>query len=344
MKRLEIRRAPAGRGLNLQEPGTQRIRSFIALLAVVLSNAAGCRRNEVHPASAAASPSPAPVVVREETPVILAAPEAGGTPFAGLREPRDGAVDDVGRIWIADFGNSHLRLFDQNGGSLGGWGGRGSGTFGFHDLSGVAVRKEELYVADTWNGRVQHFTTAGVWRGTAAGMFGPRGVAVGPDGRVWVTDTGNHQVRVYDASLQGAETIGKRGSGPSEFASPVGVCVGRSGDVYVADTGNRRIVVLDPTGKFKNSWPFPGWERAVEPFLEADDDESVFATDPGSAEAVIHLDRRGQILQKWEAASNGAKFSLPSGLALDQKARILYVVNRGNGTVSRIAVGGGGQP
>jgi DNA-binding beta-propeller fold protein YncE len=328
-----MRRAPAGRGF--------------ATLAAVLVIAPGCRKSETPVPAAAAPPpavQPAEVVEGEQPPVIRAAAEAGRPPFDGLREPRDGAVDDSGRIWIADFAHSRLRLFDRNGGSLGGWGGRGSGNFGFHDLSGVAIRKEDLYVADTWNGRVSHFTTAGAWKGTATGMFGPRGVAVGQDGRVWITDTGNHQVRVYDASLQGAETIGKRGSGPSEFASPVGVCVGRSGDVYVADTGNRRIVVLDPTGKFKNSWPFPGWDRAVEPFLEADDDESVFATDPGSAEAVVHLDRRGQVLQKWVAASNGAKFSLPSGLALDHRARILYVVNRGNATVSRITVGGGGQP
>ncbi len=333
MKRLQIRRAR-----------TQQIRTFIALLAVVLSNAAGCRRNEGHPAGAAASPSPVQVIDREEPPVIRAAAEPGHPPFDGLREPRDGAADDSGRIWIADFGHSRLRLFDRNGGDLGGWGGRGNGAFGFHDLAGVAVRKEDLYVADTWNGRVQHFTTAGAWKGTAAGLFGPRGVAVGPDGRVWVTDTGNHQVRIYDAALERPETIGKRGSGPSEFASPVGIGVGQSGDVYIADTGNRRVVVLDSTGKFKSSWSFPGWEEAVEPHVEVDVDESVFVTDPGVAAEVIHFDRRGKILQRWATGSSGEKLSLPSGLALDRAARILYVINRGNGTVSRIGVGGGGQP
>lgn len=313
------------------------------MLAAVLVIAPGCRRNETSAPAAAAPPSPVQVVEGEKPPVIRAAAEAGHPPFDGLREPRDGAVDDSGRIWIADFGHSQLRLFDRNGGSLGGWGGRGSGKFGFHDLSGVAVRKEDLYVADTWNGRVSHFTTAGAWKGTATGMFGPRGVAVGPDGRVWVTDTGNHQVRIYDAALERPETIGKRGSGSSEFASPVGICAGRSGDVYVADTGNRRIVVMNSAGKFKAAWPFPGWERAVEPYVEVDDDESVFVTDPGVAEEVIHFGRRGEILQRWATGSNGEKLSLPSGLALDQKARILYVVNRGNGTVARIAVGGGGQ-
>jgi DNA-binding beta-propeller fold protein YncE len=313
------------------------------MLAVVVAIAPGCRKKEVPTTAGAASPTGAPIVEREETPVIRDAALSGPPPFDGLSEPRDGAVDDRGRIWIADFGHSRLRLFDRDGGSLGGWGGRGTGTFGFHDPAAVAVKNEDVYVADTWNGRIQHFTTAGAWKGTAAGLFGPRGVAVGPDGRVWVTDTGNHQVRVYDGDLGRPETVGKHGSGPSEFASPVGICVGRSGDVFVADTGNRRIVTLNSSGKFKSLFAFPGWELAVEPHLEVDDDGSVFATDPGAAAEVIHFDPRGRILQRWASAANGERFSLPSGLAFDRKTRTLYVVNRGNGRVSRIEVGAGGK-
>lgn len=338
-----MRPTPAGRGSGLQKPVEPQRRILIAALAVVLATAPSCQRSETPGPAASAPPAPAPIVEREETPVIRDAALSGRPPLDDLSEPRDGAVDDRGRIWIADFGHSRLRLFDRDGGSLGGWGGRGTGTFGFHDLGAVAVKNEDVYVADTWNGRVQHFTTAGAWKGTAAGLFGPRGVAVGPDGRVWVTDTGNHQVRVYDAALGGPETVGKHGSGPSGFASPVGICVGRSGDVIVADTGNWRIVILDSSGKFKSSFPFPGWELAVEPHLEVDDDGSVFATDPGAAAEVIHFDPKGRILERWAAAANGERFSLPSGLAFDRKTRTLYVVNRGNGRVCRIEVGAGGK-
>lgn len=319
----------------------KRLGLALAALAIALTLAPGCRRKTPEGPAASAAPEGAATPGREEPPVIRAAAEPGNPPFEGLREPRDAAVDGAGRVWIADFGHSRLRLFDRDGGSLGGWGGKGSGTFGFHDLSGLAVRKDEIYVADTWNGRVQRFSTSGEWKSGASGMFGPRGVAAGEDSRVWVTDTGNHQVRVYDAALQQFEAIGKRGSGSSEFSSPVGICVGRSGNAYVADTGNRRIVVLDSAGKFRTSWPIPGWERAVEPHLEVDDDESVFATDPGAAGQVIHFDRNGRIVRTWVTGSKGEKFSLPSGLALDRATRTLYVINQGNGSVSRIALGVG---
>ena len=74
-----------------------------------------------------------------------------------MKDPRDGAVYGKGRIWIADCGNSRLRSFDQDGGYLGGWGGRGNGNYGLRELCGVAIRGDEIYVADTWNGRVQAF-------------------------------------------------------------------------------------------------------------------------------------------------------------------------------------------
>jgi sugar lactone lactonase YvrE len=312
------------------------------VLAIVV--AAGCRRGESPGAAASKPPAPTAAADREEPPVIREMAESGRPPFEGLREPRDAAMDARGRVFIADFGHSRLRIFDRDGGSLGGWGGRGSGTYGFRDPSAVAVRGEDVYVADTWNGRVQHFTTAGDWKGTGAGLFGPRGVAVGPDGRVWVTDTGNHQVRVYDASLGSFQVFGKQGPGAGELSSPVGIAVGPSGRVYVADTGNRRIVVLASDGKFETAWPVTVWEQAVEPHIEVDADGSLYVTDPAGAGAVLHLDGEGHTVQTWTAGTKGEKFSLPTGLALNAAERTLCVINRGNDTVSRIALSNASNP
>jgi DNA-binding beta-propeller fold protein YncE len=314
-----------------------------AALAFLLLLPIACRRAERSGASGEVPASVTPIPEKEEPPHIRETAESGSAPFEGLKEPRDAAVDGRGRIWIADFGHSRLRIFDRDGGDLGGWGGRGNGPFGFQDLCAVAIRKDDVYVADTWNGRVQHFTLAGEWKGTGAGLFGPRGVAVGPDGRVWVTDTGNHQVRAYDSALGSFETFGKRGAGPGEFSSPVGIAVGPSGIVYVADTGNRRIVVLAADGRLRKAWPIAGWDQAVEPHIEVDSVGSLYVTDPGSAGAVLHLDRDGGAEQRWTAGSKGEKFSLPTGLALNLAERILYVVNRGNNTVSRVPIGTAGN-
>src|SRR2546422_7217499 len=62
-------------------------------------------------------------------------------------------------------------------------GNRGNGTFELRDPCAVTVHGEDVYVADTWNGRIQKFSIAGEWKATAAGLFGPRGVAAAPEDR-----------------------------------------------------------------------------------------------------------------------------------------------------------------
>ena len=175
---------------------------FAALALVLLVAPAACRRKEAPERTGAAARSTTPKRPAEPTePSILSAPAPGRPPFAGMSEPRDAAVDAQGRLWVADFGNSRIRLFDRNGGYLGGWGNPGNETFTLRQPAGVAARGEDLYVADTWNGRIQYYTLKGEWKATAAGFFGPRGVAAAPDGKVWATDTGNHKVVVFNRSL-----------------------------------------------------------------------------------------------------------------------------------------------
>jgi YYY domain-containing protein len=282
-------------------------------------------------AGAPAAPEDEP----EERPAIAAKAEDGEPPFSKLREPRGAAVDGEDRVWVADFGHSRLRVFDADGGFLGGWGGRGGGEFGFKELCGVAIRGDDLYVADTWNGRVQAFTTAGVLRASAGELYGPRGIAVAPDGRVWVSDTGNHRIASYDGLLQDRHFYGKRGKGPGEFTSPVGISVSPSGSVVVADAGNQRIQILGKDGEPRGSFAFPGWAGNAEPGLVVDVDGSIYATDP-TANVVVVLDAAGAVKRRIESDESGNKLALPTGVAIDRKTRILYVVNSGNASISKI--------
>jgi sugar lactone lactonase YvrE len=271
----------------------------------------------------------------EEPPAISEEPEEGRPPFAGMREPRDGDVDGRGRLWIADFGNSRLRIFDREGGFLGGWGGRSSTTYGLREPCSVSIRGDDVYIADTWNGRVQHFTLSGEWKSSAGELYGPRGVAAAPDGKVWVTDTGNHRVIAYDRDLGNKQIIGKHGKGPLEFSSPVGIASDDAGSIYVADTGNRRIQVLSGDGAFLGSIPVRGWKGAVEPHIEIAPDGGVYSTDP-EANVVIALDRAGAETRRWAADDQGMKFSKPTGLALDRKNAVLYVINSGSNTILKL--------
>src|SRR3972149_197888 len=95
------------------------------------------------------------------------------------------------------------------------------GTFG--EPWGVAVAPDgTVYVADTWNHRVQHFSADGRFLGmwgtfgqaeTQTAFWGPRDVAVDATGRVYVSDTGNKRIAVFDEDGNPLGEIGGPGGG-----------------------------------------------------------------------------------------------------------------------------------
>jgi len=279
----------------------------------------------------------------EEPPVIRDKAAGGVAPFSGMKEPRGAAVDGQGRLWVADFGNSRMRIFDPLGGFLGGWGGRGSGTYNLREPCGVAIRGDVVYVADTWNGRIQSFTIEGKWKAAARDLFGPRGITVAPDGTVWVTDTGNKRLVAYDGELKLLRTLGRLGKGPEEFSDPVGIAAGKDGSLYVADAGNQRIQILDPNGRFARQVPIPDWKIGIEPHLDVDEDGTLYVSDP-TRNVLLRIDASGAVKQLYTRDDAGQELSKPTGVAIDRKNHLLYVINSGNNKVSRFALTGGRRP
>lgn len=84
--------------------------------------------------------------------------------------------------------------------------------------------------------------------GFEPGQFrSPRGLHAA-NGKLYVTDSGNHRVQVLDLSnntwtVYGntEEGIPVEGTGTGEFSQPFGLAVGMNGDIWVADSGNFRI-------------------------------------------------------------------------------------------------------
>lgn len=79
----------------------------------------------------------------------------------------------------------------------------------------------------------------------------PTGLAVDSGRqRLYVVDTGSHQVKVFDTEGVFLKTIGERGTGPGKFNFPTGIDLDRDGNLYVLDAMNARVQVLDPEGNF----------------------------------------------------------------------------------------------
>lgn len=314
------------------------------VIVLALAPALACKKAERSAGGPPGSPAPAaaaatPVPPADAPPVLRDTAEAGRAPWAGLAEPRGAALDARGRLWVTDFGHSRIAIFDAAGGYLGGWGGvKGNGKYQLQDPGDVTIRGEDVYVADTWNGRVQQFTTAAKFARTAlAELYGPRGVAVAPDGVVWISDSGNNRMALL-APGQPPRFVGKAGAGADGLSFPVGVAAGPS-HVYVADIGNHRIQVFGLDGKVQRSIPVSAWKETMEPYLAVDDRENIYASVP-SGSRVLELDRSGRLLRQWDTDDAGSKLVKPTGLALDGKAGVLYVVDAGSNTVTAIHLQG----
>jgi len=96
---------------------------------------------------------------------------AGSEPGQFKRQ-RDLAVAPDGSIYVADTENNRIQHFDPQGNLLNAWGSFGAGTDAnnpapggvFNEPWGIAVGPDgSVYVADTWNNRIQKFDPEGTF-------------------------------------------------------------------------------------------------------------------------------------------------------------------------------------
>src|SRR5207247_3767372 len=83
------------------------------------------------------------------------------------------------------------------------------------------------------------------------GFNKPHALDVDSSGKVYVLDTDNNRVQVFDADGNFITQWGSLGSSPGQFNAPQGISVRESSGnvyVYVVDTGNNRVEKFTLTG------------------------------------------------------------------------------------------------
>lgn len=283
---------------------------------------------------------------------------------------------DERTAWMVDQPNHRVSVWARN--ASGQWenetrfGALGSGLGQFDLPFGVAVSDDGLtaFVGDQGSQQTLEGSRVSVWRkqlngswtnpfslgsgtGDGADQFeNPTGVAVSGNGRtLWVADTGNKRVSVWEESggfWTPSATFGSSGTGPGQFSDPVGVAVSGTGQTaWVIDRINTRVSVW--TRQANGNWTF---DTDFGGFGDHEDEWrgplGVAATADGQTAFVADLGHNR--ISIWTRQANGdwahaenfgggpgsdrSQFDGPFGLALSADGRTVWVSDQNNHRVS----------
>ena len=164
------------------------------------------------------------------------------------------AMDDNDRLFVSDPGLNHVLVFNAEHKP------EDVITEGLVSPGGLALDIENrlLYVADVEQDQVlvydadslklkRRIGTGGQKHAlTAPGDFArPSGLAVDREGNLYVADTLNNRIEIFDGDGKFVTTFGKAGDGPGYFARPKGVAIDSDNHIWVVDGQQDRVQVFN---------------------------------------------------------------------------------------------------
>jgi uncharacterized protein (TIGR03663 family) len=310
--------------------------------------------------------------------VLIQPEQVVAGPFGGttLRTPTGVTVAADGARVIADSGNDRIVVLERDGtlrrligngkcvlenGKAGCVDPDGPGRFSAGDgqmnepWGAIEGSNGAVFVADTWNGRVQVFDQKGAFQRSwgafgqpsettrAAGetrLYGPRGLAFDSAGRLVVADTGNKRLVVFDATGDTVSEIGSGTASGERFDEPTAVVLDPNGTLLVADSWNQRIVRLDTLGRTLSAWPVAEWESRTpehKPFVAVDAAGFVYATAPQGG-LILVFTPAGKPVRRLRIAMAGGSNAQPTGVAVDLTQNKLLVVDRAGGRLISLPI------
>jgi DNA-binding beta-propeller fold protein YncE len=197
--------------------------------------------------------------------------------IADLGRPVGLDLDTAGNLYIVEQLNKQISVYDPQGNKL-----RSFTDPRIERPTGIAIDHNlgRIYLADTGRSALRSETKQGhnvkvfnmdgeligqigKGRGQGEGEFlFPTYVSVDAEGSIYVTDTLNSRVQVFDPAGNYLRKYGERGNAWGMFDKPKGVAVDSFGNVYVADSGWSNVQIFNKQGEvllfFGGRGPIPG--------------------------------------------------------------------------------------
>jgi DNA-binding beta-propeller fold protein YncE len=222
-------------------------------------------------------------------------------------------------------------------------GSEGTGEGQFKYVEDFAFTKDgQLLVTDAAHAWVQVFDkTTGKFIARFGGkgeddkhLDKPEGIAVDPDGNVFVADYNTGFVKKYDKSYQWVLTFSEYGSEKGQNIKSEFMDI-RDGKLYMPEAGNHRVNVFDLNGKFLFDFGALGKEPGQFNNPEAarfSSEGKLYVSDLKNDRIQV-FDKDGKLLKTWgKTGSATGEFKSPAGVALDKNDNV-YVTEIGNDRV-----------
>ena len=194
-----------------------------------------------------------------------------------INQPIDVEVKNDGRLFVLDYSDSSLKIFDVNGDIIKeinrgkrlanestNWFARIwqfiRRAYPYEKLKkprGFAFDSfENIYIANTgadnilkYDSNGNYITNIGFSGIDDGALLGPSALALDNDDKLYVADTGNNRIAVFNNDGEFLLAFASTGEGDGELFRPSGIAI-NGNSVYVADTGNARIVEFDIYGNY----------------------------------------------------------------------------------------------
>ena len=250
-------------------------------------------------------------------------------------------------IFIVDFGNSRVQVYDHNGNyanTIGITGSVGPADGQFNSPVGITANNTHIFVADFGNHRIQIFDNSGAFvskfgtgsAGSADGQFSSPQKITTNGTHLFVADSGNNRIQIFDVNGTFVSKFGtgSAGNANGQFNSPQGIIATRT-HLYIADSNNNRVQVFDHNGNFVNKFGIAGFGNGgfSSPRAITSTDTHIFVADTGNHRIQI-FDHDGTYVSKIGGTSSGngtGQFNQP--VAITANNTHVLVADLGNNRI-----------
>jgi DNA-binding beta-propeller fold protein YncE len=225
---------------------------------------------------------------------------------------------------VADTGKGRLVVLDAAGHLVRA---AHSGATALQQPFALVLAQGGMDVLDAAGAAIERFDSSGhfvreIVRDPA--LLDGRGLAVGPDGRLYVANplTNSIVVLAADGKIERRMTS-PLGAGPGQFNQPSDVAVGAGGTLYVLDNQNNRIEALTPAGSFVAQWPAPPSDTLHSVHLLPLPGGRLLASDPSGALLLYAPGGGSPIREPLHIAGQTLAHAQPLGLSLMPSGQVL---------------------